>query len=179
MATKCKVPFQPAVGGTSVIAILSGEWLNNSVQGMQMFGLHQIKFMDFEGNINNTPLSPIIPVVKISISKPANTPVELYALIDTGATHSVIDSTLADALNLRVIENTSIRSVTDTISTTIREAAIHIGSSGTIFAPFIASPLIQSNEHKTHTVILGMDILSQGLVILNFKENSFSLDLSR
>ncbi|MBC5038241.1 aspartyl protease family protein [Klebsiella variicola] len=142
-----------------------------------MLGLHKIQFMDLNGNISDTPLTPIIPVVKINISKPANMPVEQYALIDTGATHSVIDTTLADLLNLKIIDSTNIRGVTGTIPTTIREAAIHIGSSATLFTQLTASPLIQKSNESTYTIILGMDILSTGVVQLNFKENIFSIDL--
>jgi predicted aspartyl protease len=95
-------------------------------------------------------------------AQPARAPVlpaaPVHALVDTGATESCIDSTLAMNLNLPVVDRRLISGAHGAGEVNVHLAQIHIPSLGfTLYGPFAAVDLIAGGQ--SHMALIGRTFL--------------------
>jgi predicted aspartyl protease len=122
-------------------------------------------------------LRSVGPFVEVTIYDPAfpSNPVKGMALIDTGATCSCIDATVAKRLNLIGYNKIQVFSPTGNMMSDMYE--VEIIFSELIHVPIESLVLSADLTPQPYLALIGRDILSDFIFTYNGKENSYQLEL--
>jgi hypothetical protein len=147
-----------------------------------------IRFLRENGQAHSVP--PGIPVVRCAISsssKEINGQTEMnftelakegcWALVDTGADHSVIDAVYAQDLGLTPVGQVSVSGVTAaSIHAVYRNAFYLLDADLAVTGEFASAPL--RAQGRLFHLILGMTTISKGALVMDFRRGIYEIDFS-
>jgi predicted aspartyl protease len=110
----------------------------------------------------------------VGLNVPESAAKNILALVDTGATESCIDETLAESLNLTVVDRIDIAGVGGTHKANLYLAHIDIPAIAlTDWGRFAGVKLAEGGQH--HRVIIGRTLLSMVIMIYDGRDGSVKI----
>lgn len=151
----------------------------------------RILFLQSNGSLTIEPIEEIIiPVIEVSIRRcdpedPLREPPEtefskVIALVDTGATGIYIDEDCA--IRLGLIPHPTYRSTIQSATTTAEAAVyyaqifLHNNNHQNIQATQMYPVPLRKNG-RAYDLVLGMNLISNGKLIIDFRKNLYQLDI--
>lgn len=131
----------------------------------------------------------VVPVVRVSIrpalladhltADPERKPVDALALIDTGADYLLIDQAFADQHGFQSNSATTVRSSNGSREQKKYPGLFKLsdGSHQVTHAATLTSVPLRENGHN-FDVILGMQFLSNGILVMDFDSNTFRFEFT-
>jgi hypothetical protein len=111
---------------------------------------------------------------------PVPTPVVVKALVDTGASHTVVDASILKSLGIE--PKRIAKTITPTTGATPHrchtyDVAIHIplGTASSLFSKLAWEVTCLELKHQGFEMLLGRDILAEGILIYDGKAGTFSM----
>ena len=119
-------------------------------------------------------------VISLLLSHPRTdiesaSPIRVQALLDTGADKSMIQQGVAEQLNLPLVSVVPINSVESTNVYSVYMARVQVPLTTSLTYTFKETSVIGAPLPNAYPCLIGLDILSQGLLFYNGQDNTFTL----